>query len=112
MDLDHAWTDGNGAGLYLYIPDHGEEDLRLHLGLHMVYDAPQQMIVRCGDEVLFDESIEAEETMVTVPIPADCVREQMLGLTFQFPDAVSPKDLGESEDERRMAFGLRSFVVE
>ncbi len=111
-DLDHAWTDGNGAGLYLYIPDHGEENLRLHLGLHMVYDAPQQMIVRCGDEVLFDESIEAEETMVTVPIPADCVREQMLGLTFQFPDAVSPKDLGESEDERRMAFGLRSFVVE
>lgn len=107
-----AWTDGTGMGLYLYISEEVERDLELRLGLYDVYDPPQQILVMCGDEILFDGSVGEQESAVTVPVPADCIREHMLGLTFQFPEAVSPKELGEGEDERKMTLALESFVLE
>lgn len=107
-----AWTDGMGMGFYLYIPEDVERDLELTLRFSDVYGPQQQMVVVCGDEILFESSVGEQEDPVTIPVPEGCIREHMLGLTFQFSGAVSPKEMGEGEDERKMAFALESFVLE
>ena len=44
-----------------------------------------------------------------VKIPRDALQNGRLALTFEFPDAVVPRDIGEGRDSRALAVGLCAF---
>lgn len=110
-ETDFTWTNGNEARLWLGIDENIDRDLVLQLDVNRVFNAPQRMKVMCGDIVLFDGTAKGKET-VAIPIPTECVRDQLLELSFQFPDAISPKSLGDSEDTRNLAIGITSFSIQ
>ncbi len=62
--------------------------------------------------MLFDEEIGDCSQPICIRIPHGCVQERFLEIDFQFPDAVSPKALGQSEDTRELAFAITSFSLE
>lgn len=111
-ETDVAWTDGTEGTFRLQIDGEVEDDLVLQINLKRIYNVRQRMIVACGDEILFDEVWENASEPITVSIPANCVQERLLELSFQFPDAVSPKSKGESTDARDLAFCIVSFSLE
>ncbi len=106
-----AWTDGDTARMLADLGSAVESDLVLQLDLAAIYQAPQRMTVRSGEAVLFDESIADVSSPVNIVIPAACVEDQTVELIFEFPDAVSPKERGESGDARELAFAIRSFCL-
>lgn len=77
----------------------------------MIFNAPQHILVMSEDRVLLDDVIAEVAAPITIYIPAECVQDQSINLTFQFPDAISPKALGVSEDGRELAFALEGFSI-
>ena len=106
-----AWTDGNTAELYLTLGTIPKEDLRLNLYVAGVYQAPQRMTVRIGENVLFDKDLTDVSAPVSIDIPVAYVENGIVDLTFEFPGAVSPQEMGESVDARALAFSLNAFSV-
>ena len=106
-----AWTDGNTARFYAYISADTTSDLIMQINLRMIFNAPQHILVMSEDRVLLDDVIAEVAAPITIYIPAECVQDQSINLTFQFPDAISPKALGVSEDGRDLAFALEGFSI-
>lgn len=73
---------------------------------------PQRLIVYGGRAMLFDEAIESVDETIRIPIPGECIEDSNLRLSFEFPNAVSPKSLGEGDDSRELAFALTRFSLE
>lgn len=107
-----AWTAGKEANLTLYLPDAAARDMSLYLNFCMIFNAPQRMIVTCGDAVLFDEVLADPSVPAKIPIPAECIQDHRLELTLQFPGAISPVALGLSADTRDLAFALTSLSIQ
>ena len=60
-------------------------------------------------EWLFDQPGVQEKT---ITIPHDLLESEIQYIAFGLPDAVSPKDLGRSEDGRDLALAVRSMVID
>ena len=53
-----------------------------------------------------------EESEKLLFVPHTYLNDQIQYFSFYFPDAKSPSELGVSDDERKIAIGLRSFTIE
>ena len=111
-EIGHTWTSGRSATLV--IPDlKSQNGIVLHFAVHpliMPAKLEQQRInVVVNDHALDTVSIEnAGEYAVT--IGADCCRhDNGLKITFELPDATSPKELGINSDERILALAFQSI---
>lgn len=110
-ETEFIWTSGKAGKLHFLFADETNRDLMLQINLKRLYHAPQRLIVACEGMTLFD-SIIAEAQPVRIPVPAACIHGNELELSLQFPDAVSPKSFGESEDARELAFAITSFSLD
>lgn len=105
-----AWTEGNQVQFYVDFATEIENDLIMQINLKMIFNELQHVIVMCGDHILWDDVI-AEVAPITVCIPEKCVQDRSLELTFQLPEAISPKEIGMSEDDRDLALAFESFSI-
>jgi len=106
-----TWTNGKEARLIAYIDEDVRSDLTLELNSLGTFHGPQRMIVTCGEQILFDEVHTDISIPTKISIPLACVQDKELELVFHFPNAISPKSIGESEDERELAFALSSLKI-
>lgn len=72
---------------------------------------PQRVIVRSGDVKLCDQTIDNSQKAITFDIPADCVKDGLLRLQLEYPDAISPLELGENTDARTLALAFKSIKL-
>ncbi|RQD80521.1 hypothetical protein D5R95_08720 [Methanosalsum natronophilum] len=110
-----TWTDGHNALLALQ-PESTDTDLTLtvttspYLGGEAI--DRQRVFVTVNDhpvgEWVFDEPGIQEKSII---IPHGVLNERMQYIAFEMPDAVSPKDLGQSGDQRDLAIAVRSMVI-
>ena len=77
-----------------------------NISFKYIFNAPQRLIIRCKGQTLYDEEVSSSEEPVTFKIPPDCIEDGMLILTLEYPDAVSPRSLGQSDDGRILAFAF------
>ena len=95
------------------LEDAPETDLQMQLDITGLYHAPQGITVSAGGTVLFDEVIEqsgAQQLLFT--IPKEAFDGEVVVLTFEFPNAISPREVeGPGKDVRVIAFRIASFCV-
>jgi hypothetical protein len=56
--------------------------------------------------IVYDD---VEEKHISTVIPRELLKDDRLELLFEFPDAISPKELGISHDSRKLCMGLYRF---
>lgn len=113
-----TWSEGHEAFIYFKLKDVPEEDAVLQIsGLAFVNERQpvQRIDVFINDHHMDTfERISAEEETHTVPIPEYIFSERKgnLKITMRFPDAISPKAIGQSQDARVLAFGLKRIWLQ
>ena len=115
-DATSRWTIGRRATLRLRLPWSGQP-LQVRTMLYPLLAAGrisrQRVRLITPDDALPVE-IElnrAEPTMTVWQLPGKILRDHVLELTFEFPDAAAPADLGLSSDIRRLSVAFMEFSV-
>lgn len=111
-----TWTDGQRTILSVQ-PDITDSDLLLTINAtpFLVKGVVPQQRVNISvnnhhiGEWTFNQSGIQEKTII---IPQNVLNKGVQNITFEFPDAISPKEAGVSEGERLLALAVRSFKIE
>ena len=90
-----------------------EQDLSCRIELHGWMPTGEQRVqISSQGETLYDGTVTNETPFIDFDVPAECVRERYLELDFALPDAVAPKSIGVSEDERELGIRFKSILFE
>lgn len=109
---DHmsTWTSGDTGEICLPLKElPAEESVTVHMSFLSVMTGSQRLIVTCAGETVFDDTV--TQMQVAFAVPSNLIKDGMLDLCFAYPDAISHKDAGKSEDTRKVAFALVSMTV-
>lgn len=103
-----TWTDGNRAEMLL-----GIQEITTDLELAMKYSTyagSQRVIVSVNGNMLEDYVATGNE-FKKITIPVEYVEDGKLHIQLDLPDAVSPKERGESYDARKLALAMKSMTI-
>lgn len=100
-----SWTDGNEVQVRAFAPD-TTNTVNVKFDLERIYNEKQEIVIYQGENVIFQDKIseKTEFSFLLTPINGDC------SFKIYFPDAVSPCDLGESLDIRKLAVSLKRIT--
>ena len=105
-EAEAAWTEGNR--LYFCIPvEDGCSSLRVEIPIESVCGSSQRYEVISKNRVLLGGAL-AESGSIVFNVSAE---NGFCKFEIRLPDAVSPYELGESEDKRQLAFLLKQAVI-
>ena len=112
------WSGGLSAGIVLPIPPEQADSILIEANVFVnaSYDAiANQRLTVSVNAVPVTELVLTEPAVTfEIKIP-ESVKEELKGgnieLSFSFPDAISPKDVGLSVDTRKLALGLVALTV-
>ena len=76
-----------------------------------LFGSPQRLIVRCGGQTLYNADIVSAAESVDFLIPEECIRDGVITLELEFPNATSPKTLGIGESISKRAFHFTSICL-
>lgn len=107
-EATHTWSLGYSGCMLVHVGE-GTGDLTGEFQFKAVYTPPQRLIIRCGNMTLYDAELTSVETPVQFAIPERCIEDGLLILDLEYPDAVSPKSRGQSEDTRILAFAFEKI---
>lgn len=103
-----TWTDGTTAKMKFHF--HEEfENLLLKLNYN-TYLSPERVIIYANDILVEDYLANGTEEK-EVMIPSESIKEDELIITFEFPDAASPKSRGESKDARLLGLAFKTVTI-
>lgn len=104
-----TWTDGKTAEMEFMIMDAGSEGLVLEYE-STPFNGKQHIILYANDQIIAEYDATAEE-IKEIFIAADSLIEGRLHLRFELPNAISPKELGMSEDARTLGLAMKNLVI-
>ena len=93
------------------IDEFSSDALKVQMNIAQIFNQPQKMIVSVGDNVVYDGTL-TQPGAVEFGIRKEYVQDGVLELDFQFPDAISPYELGISGDIRTLAVGFADMTIE
>ena len=108
IEEDFSWSLGKNSQIALHIGDI-KKDMLGEFQFKYIHAAPQKLVIRSGDKILYEDIVDSPEKVVSFRVPIECVQGGWLTLDLEYPDAVSPVSLGENEDQRILAFGFSSI---
>jgi hypothetical protein len=106
----HVWSDGNGAVMTLPQPSRCCEML-LDFDVNPFCFPPltsQRIRVTCANRLIAESSL-GQAGKFTVVVPRMSPAADGIVLKWEFPDAMSPMELGANADPRKLAIALRSL---
>lgn len=105
-----TWSDGNMMNFNtIHMEDSTENrNYILNISASSVFYCPQRVIVYCNGNEVFNHII-TKEAELTIPIQVD--ENRMATITIILPDAISPKEVFGSTDERVLGLGLSKIVI-
>lgn len=109
IEGDFSWADGYSSGLKLDIGE-AEKDITAFFEFEMIYNGRQTLIVTWHGETLFNELV--TQPQVSFAIPCELIEDGIIELEFDYPDAVSPLEINESEVGRILAFAWSKIVFD
>lgn len=107
----YTWTSSPKAKMAFKIDAFSSDALKVQMNIAQIFNQPQKMIVSVGDNVVYDGTLTQPGT-VEFGIRKEYVQDGVLELDFQFPDAISPYELGISGDIRTLAVGFADMTIE
>ena len=108
------WTDGHTSVFECYLPK-PKTDLVLKmtiipfLGNNQI--ECQRVSILMNDHKLKDVLRVSDTENLTIEIPHNYFEEEIQRITFELPDAISPKDLGVSADARTLGIAVRMLSM-
>lgn len=105
----HTWTLGTTSEMYFEINDE-YDNLLVELECGVIH-VPQNVIFYANGNEVGQLVFDKDNNKKTILIPHKYVADGKLELKMEYLDAVSPKDLGESVDERILSLSLKSMVI-
>ncbi len=106
---NHAWTIGDELTAAFYVGEQSQ-DVYIDIYVQSVFNDSQQVVAKIGEKVLFDKTLINPGT-ISVLVDKDLLNDGMLFLNMEFPDAVSPSELGKSTDTNEYAIDIASFSI-
>lgn len=104
------WSIGNKSIIRLPLPTQKPQSLELMMQAFVSSKHPHQRI-----NIFFDGQLQRtailsqfKDNHISVPIPPSIANQSSVEVSFELPDAVSPKQLSMGDDDRRLAIGLQS----
>jgi hypothetical protein len=102
-----TWTEGESAALVMGV--NSKKDLLLHINIAWVFNNnPVDIFV--NDKFIDSFIFDAGDNVIN--IPKEYYPNKQLNIVFEIKDLKSPKDLGQSEDTRKIGMGIISFYIE
>lgn len=110
-----TWTDGDSAALEFSLGDDRDLVLTMTFRPYLVkgkHDS-QEMRVRANGHVIGNDTLSSEGFQeISLAIPGDVLDGETLKIVFEFPDAVSPRELGVSADSRRLGIAMETLRID
>lgn len=111
---DEICTFSNEFTMYMDLDGYNGDDLWLKFKCAKVYNHSQKMRIyikgeRIGEITCTSEDVGKE---ISVFIPKDVVKDNALPVRIVFPNAVTPKQIGESNDTRVLSIAISSMKIE
>lgn len=102
----YSWTYGDEM-LIQALASKSVKSVEINFELDNIYQNQQKVMVYQGEDLIFNEILSGQKEFQFKLIPknGDC------SFRLYFPDAVSPYDLGESVDTRKLALALKEIVI-
>jgi len=103
--IEGVWSKGKTGQLAFDVGEYSGDSM-CELQFNGLFTSPQRLAVCCGDQTLYDADIVSAEEPVAFQIPAECIKDGRITLALEYPDAMSPRELGigSSLDERAFHF--------
>jgi Family of unknown function (DUF6311) len=111
------WMVGRTATLVFRVSGHPRRDVRLTLSVSAFVPpshARQRVDAMANGKLLSQQAFEqSSNSELSILIPASLIdSDGLVRLNFNLPDAVSPADLGLSDDRRELSIGLTQLRVD
>lgn len=110
---DFTWTDGREASLVFKLPP--KPSSLLIRAVFIPFTAPgipEQIIDIHANEQYVGQWKAGAQGEYQILIPKNLISSERLQLTFEFPKASRPSELGISGDVRQLGIGFQSLVIE
>lgn len=107
---DFAWTDGHRVLFAASVSKATNKDLTLKINA-TPFAHTQSVIVTSGDERITKLEVD-KGGVYEIDVPNKCVKNGVLELSLELPNAISPKQTHGSADSRVLGMCIRSFVLE
>ena len=106
-----SWSSGSSSEVNIPLPSGGAHIIRFDVWALVVKNHPSQHVKIWVNGVFNQEVVlQKYETIIEVEIPIFMQEDDFLRVEFEFPDAISPKQVGLNEDLRMLAIGLRKIT--
>lgn len=112
MEDGFAWTDGSLCETGFEFENDIASDVRCTIKLKYVFNTKQHIIVKNMETIFLDTLIDAGRPKFVFEIPRDCTKNRSINLVIELPDAVSPYELGISDDQRTLGIAFEEIVFE
>ena len=106
----YTWSYGKSSELIMNAGNI-EKELECSIDLASVLNGRQRVIVSSNGMTLFDDVVTAENKKISFKIPTQCITSEVLSLSFSYPDANSPANLGTGKDKRILAVAFKKFTL-
>lgn len=104
-----TWTDGHKSEMKFVLTDYKNENIFLNMK-YFAYRENQHVKIYAGD-TLIDEYDATCDTNRKIRIPQYCIDDNELSIRFEFPNASSPFENGESGDKRILALFVKTMTL-
>lgn len=108
---DHIWMIDDKSVLRLKCSDLSDKNISVRIR-YSIFGDMQRLRIIAGEYIVFDGCIEHEnQGYIDLDIPQDAFEGEMLNLTFEHPDAISPYETDGTLDMRRLSFDITKVNI-
>lgn len=108
---NYTWTTANEFMMAVELTQKPQKDILVSVDLHSVYSPPQQVLISVNGQTVLETTV-SEPGVLQFLVPQNLAQADKLEFTFNIPNARSPKELGASEDIRKIGLGISQIVME
>lgn len=107
-EATHSWTDGNEFQMeYKVQTTDAISKLHACFETKWIFSNRQHVIIYVNDICVFDDIVTGGNIEFDFDTPSDGI----VNIRMELPDAVSPLELGQSQDARKLALALKTFQI-
>jgi hypothetical protein len=108
-----TWSDGETSEIFLPAPDKVTSIVLEAHALVAPTHPTQEIEVKINDLIVFVGVLTKPENQIELPLPNEMQADgaRLVRIELIYSNAVRPKDIGLSEDGRKLALMLRSITV-
>jgi len=109
-----SWTVGKECVFEIPLKKTPKNDLMVVFELAAVYtsNGPQQVIGYVNGEKLFHDELSSQRKFSFIVPKSIIDKNNTLTIRLELPNAISPKEMGESADSRQVALGLDKLIID